>query len=412
MNWDKFCQIIHLLFHKRDREIKFDNSVIEMNIYDNNIRYTKSEFETLLLEYNKFDYSEFSIYNNDKYEALVHVDKYYNGRLSEDRCIESDEVSIYMSKCSDEIILSLLNEFKDELSNLRFFYSSFRYRETNIELFDLLRGMFRANSLYIIKKGETMKRELFENMALAFSFNYSYNIDRVVRPVNSFSEIVTMIHKRSARMRYDDLSVPLLNYKKEIVDRYLMAQSSEDIFVQFIGYYQIMEHFFSEVSKENIHTTIKEIIQHPGFSPKRKKDTAKLAEAIITKMNSYKEDFRGTEIEALELTLEKYIDIQNLMDSLNDFENGIVNYYSTHEVSFSKGKKVELMDSSNKKIFKDIASRIYNTRNSLVHSKSNEYNIKEKGIYRPFKDSAELSKELPLMRIIAETIIIKTSSEM
>jgi len=57
-----------------------------------------------------------------------------------------------------------------------------------------------------------------------------------------------------------------------------------------------------------------------------------------------------------------------------------------------------------------IANRIYKTRNALVHSKSNDYIAKERGIYKPFKNNKELSKEIPLMRYISEAIIIKSAT--
>ena len=60
---------------------------------------------------------------------------------------------------------------------------------------------------------------------------------------------------------------------------------------------------------------------------------------------------------------------------------------------------------------KKIAARIYKTRNALVHHKSNTARLKERGIYHPFKDEAELSNEIPLMRFVAEAIIIKTATE-
>lgn len=44
-------------------------------------------------------------------------------------------------------------------------------------------------------------------------------------------------------------------------------------------------------------------------------------------------------------------------------------------------------------------------KNSIVHSKSGE-----KAVYSPFVDDDALRKEIPLLRYIAEEIIIKTSS--
>ena len=76
------------------------------------------------------------------------------------------------------------------------------------------------------------------------------------------------------------------------------------------------------------------------------------------------------------------------------------------------GDAIDLTDISNTKLSKKLAGRIYKTRNSLVHSKSNEFKLKEKGIYRPFADKNDLEKEIPIMKYIAEVLIIKTAKEL
>ena len=122
-------------------------------------------------------------------------------------------------------------------------------------------------------------------------------------------------------------------------------------------------------------------------------------------------EYIGTESEALELTLKKYINIHSLIDELNNIDESLVSYYTHNEVSFSKGDTFDLNDIQNQKLYKKIAARIYKTRNSLVHCKSNETRLNERGIYQPFKNNQELLKEIPLMRCIAELIIIKTAKD-
>ena len=68
-----------------------------------------------------------------------------------------------------------------------------------------------------------------------------------------------------------------------------------------------------------------------------------------------------------------------------------------------------MRDLSNDKLPKKLAARIYKTRNALVHNKSNETRLSERGLYKPFKDKEELSKEIPLMRFLAESIIVNSS---
>lgn len=83
------------------------------------------------------------------------------------------------------------------------------------------------------------------------------------------------------------------------------------------------------------------------------------------------------------------------------------------KISLSEGVSAETMLNRATSFLFSVAynTDIYKTRNALVHHKSNTARLKERGIYHPFKDEAELSNEIPLMRFVAEAIIIKTATE-
>lgn len=78
---------------------------------------------------------------------------------------------------------------------------------------------------------------------------------------------------------------------------------------------------------------------------------------------------------------------------------------------FSKGAKVDLGSTGEKEIYADLKNRIYDTRNAIVHSKASAEIDKVNSYYDPFEDAKDLSKEIPLMRAIAEQIIINTAEE-
>lgn len=118
-----------------------------------------------------------------------------------------------------------------------------------------------------------------------------------------------------------------------------------------------------------------------------------------------------TELEALELTIKRFVSLEQLHEDLANYRPDLIAYYKSHEISFSNGDAIDLDNYTSDKLPKKIAARIYKTRNALVHHKSNTARLKERGIYHPFKDEAELSNEIPLMRFVAEAIIIKTATE-
>jgi len=68
--------------------------------------------------------------------------------------------------------------------------------------------------------------------------------------------------------------------------------------------------------------------------------------------------------------------------------------------------KLFLIDLKNKNVFERIARRIYTIRNSIVHSKET-YTSR----FRPFENEEELIKEIPLIRLIAEDIIINSGKD-
>lgn len=110
------------------------------------------------------------------------------------------------------------------------------------------------------------------------------------------------------------------------------------------------------------------------------------------------------------MTLNKFIDIEKIKDKLNDYDKELIEYYKNNNVEFSKGDKVDLSE-YNQALFKQLSKRIYKTRNSLVHNKSNETRANERETYNHFKDSKFLLKEIPLLKIISEEIILKSATE-
>ena len=186
-----------------------------------------------------------------------------------------------------------------------------------------------------------------------------------------------------------------------------MAASSKDPMIKFIGFYHVMEYFFEQVYKEDLRKTLREILILPDFSATDNEDLNKVIKAFSDKSL---ESTPGNEIESLNLTLKKYININNIVASIKLNNQELIEYYKTSIVPFSKGPKIDF-EKQREKVISSIASRIYATRNSIVHGKSNELKRKERPLYRPFKDEEILEKEIPLMQAIAEEIIIKTGEE-
>ncbi|WP_157162504.1 hypothetical protein [Cylindrospermum stagnale] len=104
--------------------------------------------------------------------------------------------------------------------------------------------------------------------------------------------------------------------------------------------------------------------------------------------------------------------IRDLVAEINQADSQLLNYYISTKVSFSGGETVNFNNQDEQNIYTTLAKRIYSTRNAILHSKegmSKETGKKNK--YTPFIDDHVLSKELPLMQLISEQIILSTSDE-
>ncbi|MEZ9269515.1 hypothetical protein AB9R79_23595, partial [Vibrio splendidus] len=117
------------------------------------------------------------------------------------------------------------------------------------------------------------------------------------------------------------------------------------------------------------------------------------------------ESISFSEINALVLTLEKFVDFSSIKEKLNDYDPDLVDFYRTSKCEFSGGNIVNFnLETPD---LKNLANRIYFTRNAIVHSKDSD-----KSKYIPFKHDRILVKEIPLLRFVAEEIIINSSELM
>ena len=128
---------------------------------------------------------------------------------------------------------------------------------------------------------------------------------------------------------------------------------------------------------------------------------------IQEKLKYRNEEFQINEPEALRLVLERFIpDFEDIKNEIEGYDKTLIDYYKQNEVSFSRGNRVNFNEDK-QTVVKNLRERVYKTRNSIVHSKETD-----KMKYLPFKHDKELLKEIILMRVIAEKIIIGSSEEL
>jgi len=267
-----------------------------------------------------------------------------------------------------------------------------------------LKGFHMIHSLKITSENNKTFTE-FDYFSDAFLFEISYNLDAAIMPQRHIDELVrigSVIRER--RSSYEELEVPRRHYIKDLVHHYQMGVSTDDPFLGFISFYHVAEHFFESVYEDEVVNKIKDNLTHPSFSYKRKKDIKSLI-LNIKKLSRTKDDGIGvSEIDALEYTIKKFVDLDELKSKLSLYYGDIYDYYINNEVPFSSGPSVNFNSEDYNQIIKSLVKRIYYTRNAIVHSKDGD-----KGKYLPFSHEKQLVKEVPLIRYISEAIIIKNS---
>jgi len=415
-------EIIELLadFVRGDITEKVDRYIITITRRESSIELNAKfseidKISTILLNLEISD--ETALHSDFNYEIIVREESSIpTRRIREDKIKVNNEENglLYeLSPASDAYLVWLLNEIKRNLSlhdfRFSFFYSPrierFLEEENEASLIEFIRlTSMRFLTLKIISDKKQSPSQ-FSKLAYAFLFHIGYNLDVALVPQRLLEEITRRGRiTRMRRSRADEIDPPRRIYNENLVQHYLLAVSTDNPVIEYLSYYHILEHFYEAVFNDDLLETIKSKITDPGFSYKRKKDIGQLINTIKRSLQIRSETITFSESEALRLCLLKYVSLSDLISKLSEYDESLLNYYRTTKVEFSGGNEVDLESDNEENIFKLLTKRIYATRNALVHSKDGD-----KAKYTPFKDDRVLVKEVPLIRFIAEMVILTES---
>lgn len=278
-----------------------------------------------------------------------------------------------------------------------------------IGIYDFLKNSFFRNQTIQIKSEKERSINEFNELISSYVFQISYNYNTVLVPQKNIQDLFKrrgiLIRQRNRFSEIEkEFDPPRRKYISELISYYQMAMASESPYLEFISYYHVIEYFFDTVFNDELVNKIREKITMPTFSYKRKKDLLDLVKLVLKLSSIGNDGMVHNELNALTLTLKKYIDITDLRKEIENQDKNYINYLKTEKVLFSNGNTVNLNNNDFNCVYKELANRIYITRNALIHSKELE-NSK----YQPFHDDKVLLKEMLLLRLIAEQLIIRTS---
>lgn len=363
------------------------------------------------------------LFDNNNYEVLV---RHENRMMSNREISQKDivnKIEYKIDKPTDKYLVFFLYNLGNQNTprilrggimphRLHRLYNNEKEQQVSffeLNVLDVIKDIVPRLETLQIKSDNTRKKLEFEQLVYAFLFNLGYNLDYTILPLRFMDEF-TQPYKlgRLRRANFGDVEPPKRIYLNELILHYQKGISSESIDHQFLSFYHVLEHFFEKIYNDDILNSIKTELTKPSFSYKRNKDLSGLIGIIQNRLKYKNDEFLLNEPEALELTLRKFVkDIPYLSNELTTISPTLIEYFKTTDVPFSKGNKVNFENTDTNEIYKNLAKRIYLTRNSIVHSKETD-----KSKYTPFRDDKDLLTEIYLLRLIAEIVIIENSKEL
>lgn len=416
-------QLLCRLFGHRDIEDNDDDITFEHRSYINeyeNRQITISNTELLEL-YNKvctMDNNSLELYSENTYETAVDLDHFIMRRqeipLTFDDNING--MSYEVGYPTAEYSLYLLMLIKDAMNQqqgrnsiippMRLRRALPRYfSEREYTLKTILPKMIGEFSLKIVNtSGNYKPLNTLRKMKTSFEFEFMYKTGNSLVEFLDILDMFPMDNDMRSRAGETQIDTPpLREYTEDVVDYYKQALASNDPYIKYISFYHVMEYFYDEVFKRKMVTDLKNKITHPDFSYKDEDKIYEIAMFVKNRLRMNDETGQGNELESLKYVLNEYVSIDNLKARINTIDPNALNYYQNYKVTFCNAPVIGWSDSQ--AVFTQLAKRIYFTRNSLVHSKSG----KNKERYRPYQDEKQLQLEIPLVKAVAEAIIINSS---
>ena len=392
---------------EEDFKVEKTNHLFKSSIILND-RLVKKIYKELLekeiksMEIVKDTYYEIPIIaeNDEKFLKKSILYNNFDKIIDETNKIEYEITPMSLENCINMLRIAL-KDTKTETEVKWEFNKAINFSEVPFDRYDIKNEKSIQDIFYKIFKLKTLKitsekvydQEKFKNLATSFLFEIMVKNDVGISIQNNLYKALYLHDEWEDNKIKNFGKAPLSFYNKNVINYYKRALAANNAYIKYISYYQVLEYYFDEIFKENIYNDLRSILMNGGFSAEKDKELDKLVKLIKKKI---KENGYGNEQESLLFLLKKYIKLEELKDKLNEITP---NWYSNNKVEFSGAPKISWNDE--KGWLNSIVNRIYKTRNSLVHSKSGS---EER--YKPYKDDEELKLEIPLIKALAELVII------
>lgn len=261
--------------------------------------------------------------------------------------------------------------------------------------------------LYTIKVrcNNSTSKEKIRGLSAAFRFDFSYRTN--VPMIEYFDICEAFLYERPLRKERSSAIEhgPMRIYNADVLEYYEVGIETKDPFTQYISFYHIVEHFYDEIFKKKIIEKFQKEITSPDFSYKNEQKIYTLAKNMHQAMRNDESIGKGNEFDSLKYVLIEYVPVDKLRERIKQFDSSSEDFFQNQTVAFANVEKTKIAWNNPDGVYTNLASRIYETRNALVHSKSEQ----AKKRYNPHKDRRNLLKEVILIQAVAELVIINSS---
>lgn len=235
--------------------------------------------------------------------------------------------------------------------------------------------------------------ELISN-SIFFQIDLKYKV-----PIN-LSVYSIAIPRFGVRFRGEvEIDYPKREYDEDALAIYWYAKSAKNMPLQkFLAFYQVLEFHYPNFTKISAKKKIKNLFLDPSFNIDKDKDLNRIL-AVVESSSPNTTDERSQ----LYATLDECVDSSELIDFFSPKK--------THEFFLKKNKEITevIIPLNDKKanIIKSVASRVYDIRCRIVHTKDLSGSTKP---LLPNSPAAEnLNDDINLLEFLAKKVIIAAS---
>ena len=376
-----------------DRTIKYDKENDTLSaLMGRKVIVNWEEINNIFERIQEYECTDNSIGNKNYYEILVMPSN--NDRLFFLRrdyyLVENGKTEISIGEISDELALHLFSKLEPKYGRI----TGTIHRQEDFKILDVIKNCFRRNLSIKIKSLNGEKIEDIHQLINSFLFNLAYKKER-------FYTISTFPKEYSLKV-YDekddsDLDFPRKAYNEILTKYYIHASSVIVESAKYLTYYNVLEYNFVDIYEEEICKKIQNIVTSPDFSYKNTQHFKKILKEIP---KNYKKNNVIDELDALKLTIKKYVTIEEIKNFISEQK---YKFDCNNILSNTKKDIINILD-SDEQIIAQISNRVYSIRNAIVHSKNDGININ----YIPLKHDDFLEQEMPLIKFLAQKVIINS----